>query len=152
MPEKLHNELAAQARAKGLKGDHFDAYVYGTMNKIAKASKAKHGESRLDQVLESTLSYERTTNERAGKVTIVSNTCQSYKGVNYFKDCDTHDYVSRAGGQKTKLHIMVATDKKGSPLESDEIVHHLNNNKDHNHSSNLEIMKHGDHSRMTNEK
>lgn len=34
MPEKLHRELAAEARKKGLTGDRFDAYVYGTLEKI----------------------------------------------------------------------------------------------------------------------
>jgi len=34
MPEKLHRELKAKARAKGLKGKRADAYVFGTMQKV----------------------------------------------------------------------------------------------------------------------
>lgn len=34
MPEKLHRELAARARAKGYKGERYRKYVYGTMAKI----------------------------------------------------------------------------------------------------------------------
>lgn len=36
MPEKLHRELTAQARKKGLSGPRRDAYVFGTMNRIKK--------------------------------------------------------------------------------------------------------------------
>lgn len=41
MPKKEEDKLKNQARKKGLKGDAFDAYVYGTMNKIEKRRKAK---------------------------------------------------------------------------------------------------------------
>lgn len=41
MPKELHDRLARQARSKGLKGDRFNAYVYGTMDKIEKKKK-KH--------------------------------------------------------------------------------------------------------------
>ena len=33
MPKKMERELKAEARKKGLKGDHFNKYVYGTMRK-----------------------------------------------------------------------------------------------------------------------
>ena len=33
MPEKLEKDLRREARAKGLKGDRADRYVYGTMRK-----------------------------------------------------------------------------------------------------------------------
>jgi hypothetical protein len=33
MPKALHDKLAKQAAAQGLKGDRKDAYVYGTMRK-----------------------------------------------------------------------------------------------------------------------
>jgi hypothetical protein len=33
VPQKLERELKSQAAAKGLKGEHKDAYVYGTMRK-----------------------------------------------------------------------------------------------------------------------
>ena len=31
MPKKMEEKLKRQARKKGLKGEAFDAYVYGTM-------------------------------------------------------------------------------------------------------------------------
>jgi len=34
MPKKLERKLKAQARKKGLKGERFNAYVYGTMQEI----------------------------------------------------------------------------------------------------------------------
>jgi hypothetical protein len=39
MPKVLHEKLKKQARKKGLKGEHFDRYVYGTMNKVEKKKK-----------------------------------------------------------------------------------------------------------------
>jgi hypothetical protein len=33
MPKKLERELKAEARKKGLKGDRYNAYVYGTLQK-----------------------------------------------------------------------------------------------------------------------
>jgi len=41
MPKKLHDKLAREAAAKGLKGKHWDAYVYGTMAEIEKKKKDK---------------------------------------------------------------------------------------------------------------
>lgn len=34
MPKELHDKLAREARKRGLKGKRFNAYVYGTLNKI----------------------------------------------------------------------------------------------------------------------
>jgi len=42
MPKALHDKLAKQALAQGLKGDKKDAYVYGTLNKVENAHKKKH--------------------------------------------------------------------------------------------------------------
>lgn len=36
MPKKLHEQLKREAKKKGLTGDKYDAYVFGTMNKIEK--------------------------------------------------------------------------------------------------------------------
>lgn len=33
MPEALERKLKAEAKTKGLKGKHFNAYVYGVMRK-----------------------------------------------------------------------------------------------------------------------
>ena len=41
MPEKLERSLMAQARKKGLKGKKADAYVYGTLTKVAGPKGAK---------------------------------------------------------------------------------------------------------------
>ena len=41
MPKKMEKSLKKSAAKKGLKGERKDAYVYGTMNKIEKAKKAK---------------------------------------------------------------------------------------------------------------
>jgi hypothetical protein len=41
MPKELHDRLARQAAKQGLTGDRKDAYVYGTMNKVEHAKKAK---------------------------------------------------------------------------------------------------------------
>ena len=46
MPKQLHDRLAREARRKGLKGKRADRYVYGTMNKIESAQKAKRGSRR----------------------------------------------------------------------------------------------------------
>lgn len=42
MPKKVHDKLEREAKKKGLKGEHKDAYVYGTLNKIKK----KEGKSK----------------------------------------------------------------------------------------------------------
>jgi len=39
MPKKVHDKLAREARAKGLKGERFNAYVYGTLSKIENRKK-----------------------------------------------------------------------------------------------------------------
>lgn len=36
MPKIIHDRLVREAAKKGLKGKRKDAYVYGTLNKIAK--------------------------------------------------------------------------------------------------------------------
>lgn len=36
MPKKLENKLKKEAKNKGLTGERKDAYVYGTLRKIAK--------------------------------------------------------------------------------------------------------------------
>lgn len=41
MPKKAHEALKRQARKKGLTGERADAFVFGTLNKIEKAKKAK---------------------------------------------------------------------------------------------------------------
>lgn len=39
MPREIEKELKKQAAKKGLKGDRYHAYVWGTMNKIEKKKK-----------------------------------------------------------------------------------------------------------------
>lgn len=39
MPKKLHDALVKEARKKGLTGEAFDRYVYGTMAKEKKKRK-----------------------------------------------------------------------------------------------------------------
>lgn len=34
MPKKVEEKLKRQARKKGLKGERYDAYVYGTLQRI----------------------------------------------------------------------------------------------------------------------
>jgi len=41
MPERLEKSLMAQAAKKGLKGKKRDAYVYGTMTKVAGPKNSK---------------------------------------------------------------------------------------------------------------
>lgn len=41
MPKAIHDKLAKLARKEGLKGDSFDAYVYGTLAKIKKGKRGK---------------------------------------------------------------------------------------------------------------
>jgi len=41
MPKKLHDKLKREARKKGLKGERAKKYVYGTLAKVKKASRAK---------------------------------------------------------------------------------------------------------------
>lgn len=36
MPKKIEERLKREARKKGLTGERFDRYVYGTLNKIEK--------------------------------------------------------------------------------------------------------------------
>lgn len=36
MPKKIHDKLAKEAAAKGLKGDRKNAYIYGTLREIEK--------------------------------------------------------------------------------------------------------------------
>jgi len=43
MPKALHDKLRREAKKKGLTGERANAYVYGTMNKVEKAKKAKKG-------------------------------------------------------------------------------------------------------------
>jgi hypothetical protein len=35
MPKEIHDKLVKQAKKKGLKGERFNAYIYGTLQKIA---------------------------------------------------------------------------------------------------------------------
>lgn len=39
MPKKIERELKKQAAKKGLKGERYDAYVWGPMRKIEKGKK-----------------------------------------------------------------------------------------------------------------
>ena len=39
MPKKIEKELKKQASKKGLTGERYDAYVWGTMRKIEKGKK-----------------------------------------------------------------------------------------------------------------
>jgi hypothetical protein len=41
MPKALHEKLKRQARRKGLSGEAFDRYVYGTMNEVESRKKKK---------------------------------------------------------------------------------------------------------------
>jgi hypothetical protein len=41
VPKKLEEDLKKHARAMGLKGEHFRAYVYGTMRKTGWKPKAR---------------------------------------------------------------------------------------------------------------
>ena len=41
MPKKMHAALARTARKKGLTGERYNAYVYGTMAKRKKRRKRK---------------------------------------------------------------------------------------------------------------
>lgn len=42
MPKKLEKALKREAAKKGLSGDSFDAYVYGTLRKTGWKPKRKH--------------------------------------------------------------------------------------------------------------
>lgn len=50
MPKKIHDKLAREAAAKGLKGEAADRYVYGTLHRIesgsASASASASGKSK----------------------------------------------------------------------------------------------------------
>lgn len=49
MPAKMEGELKAESRKKGLKGEAFDRYVYGTMRKTGwkpKKRKSTNGNSK----------------------------------------------------------------------------------------------------------
>lgn len=41
MPKKLEEKLKKEAHKKGLKGDRFNAYVFGTLSKVKDWSKRK---------------------------------------------------------------------------------------------------------------
>ena len=47
--KKVKRELLLSAKRLGLKSDRQDAYVYGTINKIEKASKHKEGANDNDK-------------------------------------------------------------------------------------------------------
>jgi len=42
MPKELEDKLKREAAAKGLKGDRFGAYVYGTMQRVTDWKPGKH--------------------------------------------------------------------------------------------------------------
>lgn len=46
------------------------------------------------------------------------------------------------------LHRVVAENKIGRLLEDGEVVHHVDNNRQNNDTSNLEVMDHDEHSRL----
>lgn len=46
MPKKMEKALKKTAKAKGLKGERADAYVYGTMNKLGMLKKPKTKKKR----------------------------------------------------------------------------------------------------------
>lgn len=58
-----------------------------------------------------------------------------------------YDYVV-INGKKRPVHILIAEQMLGRPLEPDEVVHHINGNKHDNDESNLKIMKRDEHSRL----
>jgi hypothetical protein len=41
MPKNVETQLRRSARKKGLKGKRMNAYVYGTINKIVRRTKAR---------------------------------------------------------------------------------------------------------------
>ena len=49
MPKKEEDMLKKAARKKGLKGERADAYIYGTLNKIDKARKAKRKRNKVNK-------------------------------------------------------------------------------------------------------
>ena len=42
MPKKMHDALVREARRKGLKGERFNRYVYGTIAKRRKKKRPKY--------------------------------------------------------------------------------------------------------------
>lgn len=46
MPKELHDKLERQARKKGLTGKRKDAFVFGTLNKVEKATKPQRSPRR----------------------------------------------------------------------------------------------------------
>jgi DNA-binding NarL/FixJ family response regulator len=51
-------------------------------------------------------------------------------------------------GQKRDLHRVIAEQKLGRPLGTDEVVHHIDGNKQNNHPDNIEVMSLSEHSRL----
>lgn len=49
-------------------------------------------------------------------------------------------------------HRTAAETKLGRPLQKDEDVHHRDDDKKNFNPTNLDVMKHGDHSKMTSSK
>lgn len=50
MPKWLHEQLSSNARKKGLKGERYNAYVYGTLHEYEKRKKnvgSKHRERAM---------------------------------------------------------------------------------------------------------
>jgi len=41
MPKEIEDKLKRQAKQRGLRGDSYNAYVYGTLQRIMKAKKKK---------------------------------------------------------------------------------------------------------------
>ncbi len=51
MPKKLHQRLARAANKKGLSGNSFDSYVYGTMQRILSLKKRKRNTKKRMQLM-----------------------------------------------------------------------------------------------------
>lgn len=54
MPKKMERDLKKRARKMGLKGDRFNAYVYGTMQEKTdwKPKKKKKSSKKMDYTME----------------------------------------------------------------------------------------------------
>lgn len=60
-----------------------------------------------------------------------------------------HDYIDECGDKKRKLlHIVVAEQKIGRSLNNDEVVHHVNLDKEDNRPENLMICSSSDHRKI----